>query len=159
MITPILYHKEICPDGSVIIRTEDGGVAEIYKKDDGWETTLFWTRDIRKDIDWEELDEGKIAHKNWMTESKVINDEMILYCLEWLHAHPTPGKIASTFQEVSADLYPVEMQFIKEYARELAEKDFGGSATWTDSSKAYSEHFIKIKSLILDYLKPKKEKT
>ena len=74
------------PDSDdITIRTDDGGVAIIFHNGEKFGTTYYQSRDSNKEVDWDELAEGKAYHKDWDKDKyDGIDDEMIEDALRWL---------------------------------------------------------------------------
>jgi hypothetical protein len=68
----------------IIIRTEDGGVADIYHNGEHFVTTYYQNRDNNLEINWEKLAEGKSYSKDWDAEITIVNSTMINDAITWL---------------------------------------------------------------------------
>jgi len=74
------------PDSDdITIRTDDGGVASIHHNEDHFVTTYYQSRDSNKEVDWQNLADGKAYFKDWdKDKDDGIDDEMIEDALRWL---------------------------------------------------------------------------
>ena len=82
-----IFYEIITEDrDDITIRTDDGGIATIHHNEEHFVTTYYQDRICTDcEIDWEELAEGKVHHKDWnKPHKKSIDKEMINDALNWL---------------------------------------------------------------------------
>ena len=71
-------------DCEVEIRTQDGGVANIYNNGEHFITEYYQDRDFNDEVDYDKLAEGKGYMKGWDEDKEVVDKEMIDDALNWL---------------------------------------------------------------------------
>lgn len=79
------YMVEMDMDGDIIIRVEDGGIANIRYNEENFVTDYYHTRDKNILPDWQKLAEGKISSKDWSEDITDVSEEMVKDALNWLY--------------------------------------------------------------------------